>query len=165
MEINNLFGLPAHPLLVHLPVVLIPLAGLAAIVMAFRPAWLARYGWWLVGLSFVGMVGAILAAGSGEGLEGRVERSAALERHAELGDRAEAVAIVFFVLCLVIVGGRWLLNRRAAQSKAASWLNSRAGAVVAALLLVLGAAGAIYSIVTVGHQGAKVTWQDVGTGG
>ena len=30
MEINNLFGLPAHPLLVHAPIVLVPLCFVAA---------------------------------------------------------------------------------------------------------------------------------------
>jgi hypothetical protein len=28
MELEELFGLPAHPLLVHMPVVIIPLAGM-----------------------------------------------------------------------------------------------------------------------------------------
>lgn len=164
MEINNLFGLPAHPLLVHVPVVLIPLAALAAVVMAFRPAWLDRYGWWLVGLSFVGMIGALLAAGSGEELEGRVERSAALERHAELGDRAQAVAIVFFIISLVIVGGRWLLRRSTGDNALKKFAASRAGAVAVAAVLVISAGVAAYSIVEVGHQGAKVTWNDVGKG-
>ena len=54
MEIETFFGLPAHPLMVHLPVVLIPLAGIIAIVFAFRPAWLDRFGWHLVVLSGLG---------------------------------------------------------------------------------------------------------------
>jgi uncharacterized membrane protein len=37
MEINELFGLPAHPLLVHAAVVLLPLAALATIVVAVVP--------------------------------------------------------------------------------------------------------------------------------
>ena len=51
MELEKLFGLPAHPLLVHMPVVLIPLSGLIAIVFAFKTAWLDRFGWGLVVLS------------------------------------------------------------------------------------------------------------------
>ena len=58
MEIDKLFGLPAHPLLVHVPVVLVPLAALMAIAFAIRPAWLDRFGWWLVAVSGVGAVGA-----------------------------------------------------------------------------------------------------------
>jgi len=48
VELEELFGLPAHPLLVHMPVVIIPLAGVIAVVFAFRPAWLDRFGWGLV---------------------------------------------------------------------------------------------------------------------
>jgi hypothetical protein len=37
MEIDELFGLPAHPLLVHAAVVLLPLAATAAIGLAQGP--------------------------------------------------------------------------------------------------------------------------------
>jgi hypothetical protein len=37
-------GLPAHPLFVHAPVVLIPITIVAAIVFVIKPAWLSRYG-------------------------------------------------------------------------------------------------------------------------
>jgi len=36
--LDSLFGLPAHPLLVHGAVVLVPLAALGTIVIAFWPA-------------------------------------------------------------------------------------------------------------------------------
>lgn len=49
MELENLFGLPAHPLLVHLPVVMVPIAATMALLMTIRPAWLDRFGWWLLG--------------------------------------------------------------------------------------------------------------------
>ncbi|MFZ2441786.1 MAG: DUF2231 domain-containing protein, partial [Ilumatobacteraceae bacterium] len=98
MELEKLFGLPAHPLLVHIPVVLVPLAAIIAIVFAFKPAWLDRFGWGLVALSGVGALGAILAAGSGEGLEGLQNQAetAAREDHFELGETARTVAIIFF---------------------------------------------------------------------
>ncbi len=38
MEINSLFGLPAHPLVVHAAVVLLPLAAIATILTAAIPA-------------------------------------------------------------------------------------------------------------------------------
>ena len=37
MELEKLFGLPAHPLLVHIPVVLVPLAAIIAIIREARP--------------------------------------------------------------------------------------------------------------------------------
>ena len=37
-------GLPAHPLFVHVPVVLIPTTVVAAVVFMIKPQWLSRYG-------------------------------------------------------------------------------------------------------------------------
>ena len=37
-------GLPAHPLFVHVPVVLIPTTVVAAVVFLLKREWLARYG-------------------------------------------------------------------------------------------------------------------------
>ncbi|MFM8563109.1 MAG: hypothetical protein ACKOCE_04345 [Acidimicrobiia bacterium] len=59
---NNFFGLPTHPLLVHLPVVMV-----------------------------------LLAAGSGEELEHKVERSQTLEHHARLGETARLKSVILFV--------------------------------------------------------------------
>jgi uncharacterized membrane protein len=42
MDIQKLFDLPAHPLLVHVPVVLVPIAAIMCAMLAFRPAWLDR---------------------------------------------------------------------------------------------------------------------------
>jgi uncharacterized membrane protein len=160
MELEKLFGLPAHPLLVHIPVVLIPLAGLIALVMAFRPAWLDRFGWGLVGLTGVGMIGAILAAGSGDGLSGLQNKAetAAREDHFNLGQTAEVLAIVFFCVVLVIVGLRWWAKRKGADSGPWGFARSKAGAVIAAVLLVAAAGAATGTMAAAGHQGAKLAW-------
>ena len=38
VEIHSAFGLPAHPLLIHVPVVFVPILGLAALAVIVRPA-------------------------------------------------------------------------------------------------------------------------------
>ncbi len=160
MELERLFGLPAHPLLVHLPVVLIPLAGLIAIVFAFKPAWLDRFGWWLVGLTGVGMIGAILAAGSGEGLEtlqGEAE-TAAREDHFELGELARTLSIVFFIVVLAVVALRWYSKKKAANGGVWGFAGSKLGAIVAAVVLVVSAGAATWTMAQAGHQGAKLAW-------
>ena len=48
-------GLPAHPLFVHVPVVLIPTTVVAAVVFVFKREWLARYGIALAVVSIVAM--------------------------------------------------------------------------------------------------------------
>ncbi|MEQ1701568.1 MAG: DUF2231 domain-containing protein [Ilumatobacteraceae bacterium] len=172
MELEKLFGLPAHPLLVHIPVVLVPLAALIAIVFAFKPAWLDRFGWGLVALSGVGALGAILAAGSGEGLESLQQEAetAAREDHFEMGETARNVAILFFLIVTAVVVLRYFARRRAAAGEASTgvwaFIASKAGAIAVAVLLVLSAAGATYTISVAGHQGAKLNWgEDINGGG
>jgi uncharacterized membrane protein len=107
MEIPDIGGLPAHPLLVHLPVVLIPLVAVFAIVLVIVPRWRHRFLPVLVIGSGLAFVGALLAASSGEELVDKVKRSATLDNHTELGDAAQWVAFVFFVVML----GWWAWER------------------------------------------------------
>ncbi len=160
MELETLFNLPAHPLLVHIPVVLVPLAGLIALVMAFKTAWLDKLGWWLVGLTGVGMIGAILAAGSGEGLEDmqREGETAAREDHFELGELARSLSILFFLVVLAVVALRWYAKRKGGEAGAWAFIRSKTGAIVAAVLLVLSAGAATWTMAVAGHQGAKLAW-------
>jgi uncharacterized membrane protein len=168
MELDKLFGLPAHPLLVHIPVVLVPLAAIIAVVFAFKPVWLDRYGWGLVALSGIGAVGAILAAASGEGLEGlqNEAETVAREDHFELGETARLMAIIFFLVVTAVVVLRYLARRRAAEGKASTgvwaFLASKGGAIAVAVVLVLSASAATYTISKAGHQGAKISWEEEG---
>ncbi|MFM8267385.1 MAG: DUF2231 domain-containing protein [Ilumatobacteraceae bacterium] len=165
MELEKIAGLPAHPLFVHVPVVLIPLAGILAIIFAVRPAWLDRFGWGLVGLSGVGMLGAILAAGSGEALEEMLEDkgeviSKSLKKHAEMGETARTVAIVFFLIVLAVVLVRSMAKKRAEGSGVSKFVASKGGAVAMSVLLALSAAGATYATATAGHSGAEEVWKE-----
>lgn len=170
MELDKLFGLPAHPLLVHIPVVLVPLAALIAVVFAFRPAWLDRFGWGLVALSGVGALGAILAAASGEGLEGlqNEAETAARENHFEMGETARLMSIIFFAVVTAVVVLRYLARRRAASGSESTgvwgFIGSKGGAIAIAVVLVLSASAATYTVATAGHQGAKISWEDTGDG-
>ncbi len=168
MELDKLFGLPAHPLLVHIPVVLVPMAAIIAVVFAFKPAWLDRFGWGLVALSGVGALGAILAAASGQELEGLQNKAetAAREDHFQLGDTARLMAIIFFVVVTAVVVLRHLARRRAADGRepAGVWhfIASKGGAIGIAVVLVMSASAATYTISKAGHQGAKISWGDEG---
>lgn len=165
MELEKIAGLPAHPLFVHVPVVLIPLAGILAIIFAVRPAWLDRFGWGLVGLSGVGMLGAILAAGSGEALEEMLEDkgeviSKSLKKHAEMGETARTVAIMFFLIVLAVVLVRSMAKKRAEGNGVTKFVASKGGAVAMSVLLALSAAGATYTAATAGHSGAEEVWKE-----
>lgn len=174
MEFESLFGLPAHPLLVHLPVILIPVAAVVAVAMAIRPVWFHRFGWWLVGLTGVGALGGILAAGSGEKLEHMLEtlgeEESAWEHHAELGETARTVAIVFFLVVLALKAYQWWSSKKAAAPAVADPVTGVApaarpatpaalGIITSVLLAVTGIASAV-TIIQAGHDGAKVVWQE-----
>jgi hypothetical protein len=111
MEIKTLFGLPAHPLLVHVPVVVVPLALLVAIAALWprvrRPAALVA-----AALAVVGGIGVALAAQSGEQLQEQVPGSDRVQDHAEQGDAARTPALVFAVVAAVAAGANEALRRR-----------------------------------------------------
>lgn len=176
---DKIFGLPAHPLLVHIPVVLVPLALLGALLIAFSARLRARLGWTVAVIAVLGGLGAVLAAGAGESLEDRINETRTLEDHEELGEIARLMGVLFAVVVVAFVAGEWWLRRRAARvSSAAAQEDPSAPAspassarwmrwlVPAAAVLMLGVgAGATYAMVDAGHSGAKATWDDKANSG
>ena len=74
VQIETAFGLPAHPLLLHVPVVFVPILGLAALAVAIRPRFLERVDVPLAAFSVVTLASTLLAAGAGEAFKDDVER-------------------------------------------------------------------------------------------
>jgi len=176
---DKIFGLPAHPLLVHIPVVLVPLALLGALLIAFSARLRARLGWTVAVISVLGGLGAVLAAGAGESLEERVNETSLVEQHAEMGETARLMGVLFAVVVVVFVAGEWWLRRRVARESStaaqedpsaptspaspARWMR---WALPTAAVVMLGiGAGATYAMVDAGHSGAKATWEDKANSG
>lgn len=151
MELDKIFGLPAHPLLLHIPIVLIPLLGLLAIAMAVRPTWRARLAVPAGVLGFLVMIATLMTAGAGEKLEERVGENPLVERHAELGDQLKIIMIVFGVLLIVLAVVEWRARR-----------TGTALALALPLVLLTAVAGIVATVWTVraGHAGAKAVWQE-----
>lgn len=155
MEIDELFGLPAHPLVVHAAVVLLPLAALATLLCAALPRARRHYAPIALGVALVATIAVGLAQGSGEALEEKVDETGLVEEHTEKGEQVLPWAIAVTVAAAVTALP--LLERRRPT------LPTRAlTAAVVALSLVVGV-GATWSVVEVGHSGAKATWDDVGS--
>lgn len=165
---DKLFGLPAHPFLVHIPVVLLPLAVVGVVVMAIKPAWHARYRWAVLAICTVGTIGIVLAASAGEQLEGRIinvegqAAAASWEQHSQLGETSRNFALIFFVIVLAFVLVPWWQERRrdrsgvqASTTSVDRWL--RIGVTVVALL---GSVGSLVTIARAGHTGSKSVWSD-----
>ena len=100
---KDIGGVPTHPLIVHIPVVMVPLALVAVIAYFFAPPWRRPLAWVAGVLAAGGAFGAVLAASSGEDLRARVQESRALADHAEMGDTARLLAFIFFVFVAALV--------------------------------------------------------------
>ena len=161
VELKTLFGLPAHPLLVHVPIVLIPLVAVGAVAIVAVPAWRQRFGWLLVALAGVSVLGVQLAIGSGETLEDHVERSSYLHRHTEMAGSLRPLALVLFLVLLAFMVVD-LYRRRPDDSRAD--LARKASPFVAALLILTGVASTV-RLAQVGHNGARASWHEVNMSG
>lgn len=163
MELEKIFGLPAHPLLVHAPVILIPLCAIGAIWIAISPTWRHRIGWIVVVLAG-GAVGASqLAAGSGEALQDAMDKDTALvQRHADLGETFVWFAFVFFLAVLALMVWDTMQRRKVAAAGEESDLHElgRSGTAIAlAVLVIVTAVGASFRVYQVGHSGAESVWE------
>lgn len=163
MEINNIGALPAHPLIVHIPVVLVPLATVGALLMLIRPSWRERFEIPTAVLAVVAAIATQLAIGSGEALEERVEESKLVKAHAGIAEQARPWVFLFALVMVGVVVWDIVQKRRAAGSEAApETVRSRAAKVAVTLTavgLILGI-GSSVQIYRTGHSGAKATWHD-----
>ncbi|HSU11443.1 MAG TPA: DUF2231 domain-containing protein, partial [Pseudonocardia sp.] len=55
-------GIPAHPLVVHAVVVLLPLAAVATLLVVARPVWRRQLGVWVLLLAAAGVFAVPVAA-------------------------------------------------------------------------------------------------------
>lgn len=145
--LDTFAGLPVHPLIVHLVVVLIPLAAIAAIAMAIRPQFSRRFGVAVVTLAILAAITSFIAKASGDQLAARLGFQP--QPHTELGNELPIFTSVFAALILVF----WLFDRGVpGNRRRPAWLRITAVAVVVAALL------ATWWTIRVGHSGAESVW-------
>jgi hypothetical protein len=166
-RMDKLFGLPAHPFLVHIPIVLLPLAAIGVALMAIKTDWYLRYRWPVLVIGLIGALGAVLAAAAGEQLEGRIiavegrDAARSWEHHADLGDTARLFAVIFCILLAAYVLIPWWLHRRHADATIASPAAlGRSLRIALATLAVLGAVASVTTVIQAGHTGSESVWQD-----
>lgn len=175
-------GIPAHPLLVHAAVVLVPLQIAAALAYALVP-FVRRYiAWFVVGIAVAAPLAAFAAKKSGEAFRNRkinaggatAEFLAAIDQHSGFATRAFWGSVILAVLMLVMVAVLVLRSRRAGGAESATLEASSLGAgnsgagnlgpgtMVLMIVLavgVLGVGGATgYYIFKAGDTGAKMVW-------
>jgi hypothetical protein len=157
-------GLPAHPLFVHVPVVLIPTTVVAAIVFMARTQWLRRYGIALAVVSIVAMSSIFLTMQAGAALRGALhlqgEAAVLISQHAQAAHILAYIYVVFTATLIVtfaayrIAGGMptglAIVDRPLAPNSVFQALR---------VLLVVLALAAGYMVFRTGDLGAKAVWQ------
>ncbi|ALV32606.1 DUF2231 domain-containing protein [Streptomyces sp. CdTB01] len=149
-------GLPAHVLLVHFVVVLVPLTAIAVVASAVWPSVARRMGVVLPVLALVTLASVPLTTSAGEWLEEHVGSDALVRRHAELGDGLLPWALGLFVLAAAV----WWTTRRTSSSEQTGNRSASVVRIAAAVLSVVVAAGAVVDVYRIGDSGAKAAWHD-----
>jgi hypothetical protein len=168
-------GLPAHPLFLHVPVILIPVLAVGALAAAIRPRLLERYGLALGVLALAALVGTHLTVGAGEALRrarfsgggafggfGGGGESQLIARHASAAYTLRILMIVFTLVLLLAVA-RAALGRLGSVPRGLSGLasSSALSAVLRVALATLAVASAFFVFHT-GDLGAKAVWDQRG---
>jgi hypothetical protein len=163
---TKVFGLPAHVLLVHAVVVLVPLACLALVLHVVWPAARSRLGIVTPALALVSLVLVPVTTNAGEYLRDHQtvggEIAAKIDKHEHLGSQLLYYAIPLFLVAV----GVWLLGRyrdgavvpgvaaeRTAVREVPSWVTVVVGVVAAGL-----AVATTIQLYRIGDSGAHAVW-------
>jgi len=157
-------GLPAHPLFVHVPVVLIPTTIVTAIVFVIKPEWFSRYGIALTVVSIVAMSSIFLTMQAGAALraalnlQGRAAKLISEHSHAA---HILAVVYVLFTATLIVTFAAMRISggMPTGLSIVDRVLSPKSGFTALRVALVLLSVGAGYMVFRTGDLGAKAVWQ------
>jgi hypothetical protein len=157
LALTSLFGLPAHPFLVHIPVVLIPLGALGAVLMLW-PRLRATIGWWVCGILVVAGIATQLAIDSGQDLEEYVRESSLVRDHVRMGENIRPWVLLLFLALVGVMLVDRAIKRRAEQTDGRDPL--RIAGVALSVLSIVFAAMSVYWVYRIGHSGSKAVWHD-----
>ena len=171
---TTIAGLPAHILLVHAVIVLVPLTAVLTVLVAVWPA--ARTRLWLptAVLAAVMLVAVPLTTDAGEWLEHHMARTELVRTHTELGDTMLPWAIALAAVAVALGVREWFGARSGARRRVAvaagapapsepengpaAPLGGRAVTVALAVLAVVVAVGSVVTVYRIGDSGARAAW-------
>ncbi len=140
-------GLPLHPMIVHAPVVLIPLVAAGLVLLLVRPSLRRTVGPLVVLLAIGALVTSFAAVWSGEQLGEAMQRGSELDEHERWGNITRLLSVLLTVGVVAFVAlDRFKPDRRS--------LTTAVGIVTAVVAMAaMGAVG------FTGHAGAKLAWE------
>jgi hypothetical protein len=158
---STISGLPAHVLLVHAVVALVPLTSVLLLLIAWWPAALQRLNVLAAVISALMLVSVPLTTDAGEWLEHHLPRTPLIHTHTELGDTMLPWAIALFLVTVAIAAREFVRARRVPAGSGTGDVHGLGGRPATAVLAVLALVVALGSTVTVyriGESGARAAW-------
>jgi len=159
-----LFGVPAHPLMVHVAVVLVPLAALALIAVGWNRAWRRRYYLPIMLVAVAGAVGAFFAKQTGSSLRRALrEAGKRVGSHPQEGDTAFLLAGLFALVCIGLyvyeAYGDRIRTRFHMEQRFRLPFDENMALYAVAVPVAL---AALAMMVLAGHSGATLVWKTAG---
>ncbi len=140
-------GLPAHILLVHVVIVLLPLSSAMAILGSIWPAAQRKFTFLTPLAALAGLIAVPITVAAGKQLAARLQLGEIIARHQMLAQQILPLAIALFVT----TAAQWAYLRFAPQRR--GWIT------VGLAILVIGSAGATtLQVVLAGDAGAHAVW-------
>lgn len=156
-------GLPAHPLFLHVPVILIPATIAIAIVFMVRPEWLTRYGIALALVSIFAMSSIFLTMQAGAALRGALhlhgEAATLISEHSQAANILAIVYVLFTAALIVTFAARRISSGRPTGLAIVDRpLSPPVVFVTLRIVVVALAIGAGFMTFRTGDLGAKAVW-------
>ncbi|HTW13050.1 MAG TPA: DUF2231 domain-containing protein [Solirubrobacteraceae bacterium] len=163
-------GLPAHPLFVHVPVILIPSVGIGALIILAKPRWFEQHSAWLCAVAVISLAALNLTMNAGDalrndlGLYGNSTVANLISRHAAAAGKLRVLMIFFTAVFIVAVA---LDRHRRGLPTGIGFIDAVVSAAHRALrgpgpiriLMGLLALGCLYFVFLTGDLGARAVWQ------
>lgn len=169
-------GLPAHVLLVHAVVVLIPLSAILLLLTAWLPGARRKLSLFAAVIAALALIAVPITTDAGDWLEHHLPRTPLLRIHTELGDYMLPWAIALFVVTAVVAAREFLRTRHvrsaldvsrpdgpgaahAGHPVAGDGIGGRPMTVALAVVALIVAAGAVATCYRIGDSGARAAWE------
>jgi hypothetical protein len=164
---EEFMGVPLHPLLVHAPVVFIPLLSLVAVAYALVPFLRPHTRLVLGALALVTPLATLFAKLAGDAFYKRLDArglsggdlQGKIEAHRHFGTLTVYATVALAIIALVLV---YMVAPRQSMAAAADGFTASARPApwpsVLTILAVAGAIVALYYVVRTGDSGSKAVW-------
>jgi hypothetical protein len=155
-------GLPAHILLVHLTVVLLPTAAAATVASAAWPTARRRLGIVTPLLALAALICVPITVHAGEWLYARVQSTPLIVRHQKLGHGLLPWAIALFAVAVIEYAWFYYTGAEVASDNGAHSARARTRplvTVIATVLALVVGVGVVIQVYRIGDSGSRAVWQ------